>query len=110
MNYVLKSVKVSRFTQNTELQTPTNFTVDGCSAQAQSFECLNGPYTPAVSPVRSFAAKGIYLHEPLQGLNLNRRSISGSEPEMPVTNAIPGAWEKAIVVPIYRGGDRSVIG
>ena len=36
-------------------------------------------------PVRSFTAKGIYLHEPVQGLNLNRRFISGIEPEMPVT-------------------------
>jgi hypothetical protein len=25
-------------------------------------------------------------------------------------NAIPGDWEKAIVVPIYKGGDRSVVG
>ena len=25
-------------------------------------------------------------------------------------NAIPGDWGKAIVVPIYRGGDRSVVG
>jgi len=24
-------------------------------------------------------------------------------------NAIPGDWKKAIVVPIYKGGDRSVI-
>ena len=23
---------------------PTNLTVDGCSAQAQAFECLNGPH------------------------------------------------------------------
>jgi len=39
----------------------------------------------AVFPVRSFTAKGIYFHEPIQGLNLNRRSISGLEPEVPVT-------------------------
>ena len=25
-------------------------------------------------------------------------------------NAIPGDWKKAIVVPIYKGGDRSVVG
>jgi len=41
--------------------------------------------SPAVFPVRSFTAKGIYLHESIQGLNLNRQSISGLEPEMPVT-------------------------
>jgi len=42
--------------------------------------------TPHVAfPVRSFTAKGIYLHEPVQGLNLNRWSISGLETEMPVT-------------------------
>jgi len=41
--------------------------------------------SPAVFPVRSFTAKGICVHEPIQGFNLNRRSISGLEPEMPVT-------------------------
>ena len=25
-------------------------------------------------------------------------------------NAIPGDWKKAIVIPIYKGGDRSVFG
>jgi len=40
---------------------------------------------PAVFPVRSFTGKGICVHEPIQGLNLNRWSISGLEPEMPVT-------------------------
>jgi hypothetical protein len=25
-------------------------------------------------------------------------------------NAIPGDWKKAIVVPIFKGGDRSVVG
>jgi len=32
---------------------------------------------PAVFPVRSFTAKGIRVLEPVQGLNLNRRSMSG---------------------------------
>jgi len=41
---------------------------------------------PAVFPVRSFTAKGIYLNEPFQGLNLNCRSISGIEPELLVTS------------------------
>jgi len=36
-------------------------------------------------PARSFTAKGICVHEPVQGFNLNLRSISGVEPEMPVT-------------------------
>ena len=25
-------------------------------------------------------------------------------------NAFPGDWKKAIVIPIYKGGDRSVVG
>jgi hypothetical protein len=37
------------------------------------------------SLVRSFTAKSICFHEPVQGSNLNRRSISGLESEMPVT-------------------------
>jgi len=40
---------------------------------------------PVVFPVRSFTAKGICVHELLQGLNLNHQSISGLEPVMPVT-------------------------
>jgi len=40
---------------------------------------------PAVFPSWSFTAKGILLHEPVQGLNLNCQSISGLEPEMPET-------------------------
>ena len=43
---------------------------------------------PDVFSVRSFTAKGICVHEPVQGLNLNRRSISGLEPEMPVTQLL----------------------
>jgi len=43
---------------------------------------------PAVFPVRSFTAKGICVRELLQGLNLNRQSKSGLEPEMPVTLCI----------------------
>jgi hypothetical protein len=37
------------------------------------------------SLVRSWTAKGVCLHESVQGLNLYRRSVSGLEPEMPVT-------------------------
>jgi len=40
---------------------------------------------PAVFPVRSFTAKGICVHEPVEGLKLNRRSISGLEPVKPLT-------------------------
>jgi hypothetical protein len=40
---------------------------------------------PAVTLVGHFQPKGMYLHEPVQGLNLNRRSITGLEPVMPVT-------------------------
>jgi hypothetical protein len=67
--------------------TPTNLTVDGCSAQAQASECLNSPHKLLLFPlVRSFTARVVYLHEPVQGLNLSCRSISGLEPELPVTN------------------------
>ena len=46
---------------------------------------LNTLMALAVLHVRSFTAKGICLHEPIRGLNLNRRSISELEPEIPVT-------------------------
>jgi hypothetical protein len=46
---------------------------------------LNTLMALAVFHVRSFTAKGICLHEPIQGLNLNCQSISGLEPEMLVT-------------------------
>jgi hypothetical protein len=87
MNYVLKSDKDSGIhSEKPSSKTPTNLTVDGCSAQAQVFECSNDPHTLLLfSLVRSFQAKVIHLHEPVQGLNLNRQSISGIEPEMPVT-------------------------
>jgi hypothetical protein len=40
---------------------------------------------PAVTLVKSFTAKGRHLHEPVQGLNRNRQSITRLETEMPVT-------------------------
>jgi hypothetical protein len=40
---------------------------------------------PAVTFVRSFPAKGMYLHGPVQGLNLNHRPITRLETVMPVT-------------------------
>jgi hypothetical protein len=40
------------------------------------------------SLVRSYTAKSICLNEPVQGSNMNRRSISGLEPEMPVTTRL----------------------
>jgi hypothetical protein len=46
---------------------------------------LTGGTPPAVTPVRSFPANGMYLHEPVQGLNLNRLPITRLEPVMPVT-------------------------
>jgi len=56
-------------------KTPTNLTVDGCSAQAPAFECLNGPHTLLLfSLVRSFTTKWIYLKE----------ACSGSDPESPI--------------------------
>jgi len=64
-------------------KTHTNLTVDGCSARAQAFECLNGLHISAVLPVRSFTAKGIYLKESRSGFE--PESISGLEPETPLT-------------------------
>jgi hypothetical protein len=46
---------------------------------------LTAVTSPAVTLVRSFTAKGMYLHEPIQGLNLNRLAITRLETEMPVT-------------------------
>jgi hypothetical protein len=46
-NYVLKVTKVSNFTQkNRAVKLLPTLTVEGCSAQAQAFECLNSPHTP----------------------------------------------------------------
>jgi hypothetical protein len=49
---------------------------------------LTGGLPPAVSLVRSFPANGMYLHEPIQGLNLNRRPITRLELVMPVTTGL----------------------
>jgi len=50
-------------------------TYDGCSAQAQALEFLNGTHMLLLfSLVRSFTAEGIYLKE----------ARSGFEPESPV--------------------------
>jgi hypothetical protein len=51
MNYVPKSVKVSVFTQNTELQ---NSKVDRCSAQAHAFEFLYCTHTVPPSSLAMF--------------------------------------------------------
>ena len=85
MNYVLSSVKASDFTQNSELQNSYSLTADRCSVQAQALNALTALTPTAVFLVRSFTAKRICLHEPVHVLNLNRRSISGLEPEMLVT-------------------------
>jgi len=53
-------------------RTSTNLTVDGYSAQAQAFECLNGTHILLLfSLVSSLTAKGSYLNE----------ASSGFEPE-----------------------------
>jgi hypothetical protein len=68
-------VTKSRFSLRTpSCKTPTNLTVDGCSAQAQAFECLNGRHAPAVFP--SYV---IYSQK-----NLSARARLGFEPESPV--------------------------
>jgi hypothetical protein len=86
MNYDLKSDKVSGFAQSNQAAKllPTSQLMD----VLPRLKLLNAltSLTPLLSSlVRSFTAKGIYLHEPIQGLNLNLQSISGLEPKMPVT-------------------------
>ena len=54
------------------------------------------------SLVRSLTSQVIYVHEPVQGLNLNRRSISGLEPEMPVTGVIWPVFENHVMVSSLR--------
>jgi hypothetical protein len=48
-------------------------------------KAFTAPTLPAVFPSSVIDSQGIYFHERVQDLNLNRRSISGLEPEMPVT-------------------------
>jgi hypothetical protein len=47
---------------------------------------LTAVMPPAVTLVRSFPGKGMYFHEPVQGLNLHQPSITRLETEMPVTS------------------------
>jgi hypothetical protein len=47
---------------------------------------LTAVMPPAVTLVRSFSGKGMYFHESVQVLNLNHRSITSLETEMPVTS------------------------
>jgi hypothetical protein len=119
MNYVLINVKVLGFTPNTSCITPTNLTVDGCSALAQTFECLNSTHTLLMfSLVMLFTAKKEFIsRKPIQGLNLNLRSISGLEPKRPVAishfftqhSDIPGililssAYQASLTFPKYPG-------
>jgi hypothetical protein len=103
--------KVSDFTpKNPSCKTPTNLTFDGCSVQAQAFKCLNSPHTSCCSPVRSSTAKWSSLLEPVQGLNLKCRSISGLEPEMPVTLPCEeGGRSNAKKISLLRGLDGSTV-
>jgi hypothetical protein len=65
MNYVLRSVK----TPNCE--TPTNLTVYKCSAQAQTYECINYPHILMLfSLVMLYTAKRIYLNQACSGFEL----------------------------------------
>ena len=87
MNYILRSAQASGFSQTLSCKTPTNLTVDGCSAQTEASECLNGTRTLLLfSLVMLFTAKrNLSQGNPIQGLSLNHQSISGLEPERPVT-------------------------
>ena len=69
-------------------KTPTNLTVDRCSVQFLAFECLNCTHKLVLfSLVMLFTAKGIVCIQLVQGLYLNRRSVSALEPEMPLTSS-----------------------
>jgi hypothetical protein len=70
MNYVLKVTKVSDFTQkNPSCKTQLMDVV----SRLKLLNALTALTPPAVFLVRSFTAKGICVHEPVQGLNLNCR-------------------------------------
>jgi hypothetical protein len=59
-------------------RTATNLTIDGRSAEAQAFECLNGTHMLLLfSLVKTFIAKGMYL----------KVARLGFEPERPVTQS-----------------------
>ena len=63
---------------------------------------------PTIFLVKSFIpAKSIYT-EPIQGLNLNRRYISGLEPKVPVTRLLTqlGDQSPATEYINFRGGNR----
>jgi hypothetical protein len=57
MNYVLKSVKVSDFTQNTELQNSYQLDSYGCPAQAENLNTITALTPPAVALFRPFKTK-----------------------------------------------------
>ena len=44
VNYVLKCQNLGFHSETPSCKTPTNLTVDGCSAQAQAFECLSSTH------------------------------------------------------------------
>jgi hypothetical protein len=65
-------------------------TVDGCSAQAKGLNVLTAlTHSCCFTYVGYLEPKEFISRKPVQGLNLNRRSISGLEPEMPVTYVKP---------------------
>jgi len=50
-HFVLKELRPQQYqslgfhSETPSCKTPTNLTVDGCSAEAEAFECRNGPHT-----------------------------------------------------------------
>jgi hypothetical protein len=72
--------------RNTQLQNSTNLTVDGYSTQAQVSHYHNGFHTSYGFPdlIHLQPTESIYI-QPIQGLKLKCRSISGLEPEVLVT-------------------------
>jgi len=72
-------------TEKINVQNFTNLTVDGHPAQVQVSQYHNGFHTILWFYLsKPFTAKESISMEPDQGLNLNRRPISGLEPEIPV--------------------------
>jgi len=93
MNYVLKTIKCLGFhsEHRAEKFLPTWQLMDVLH-RLKLLNALTALTLLLFQLVRSLTVKGTYVKKPVQGLNLDRRSISGLEPEMPVTHS--DHWEK----------------
>jgi len=93
MNYVLKSVKCLRFhSEHRAAKFLPTWQLMDALPRLKLLNVLTAFTLVLFQLVRSFTAKGTHVKKPVQCLNLNRWSISGLEPEMPVTHS--DHWEK----------------